>query len=43
MEIRLNQMEILELKSTTNQTKKLMDEIINNQNRAKETITGIER
>ena len=38
MEIRHNQKEILELKSTITQTKKLMDEIINNKDRAKETI-----
>ena len=38
MEVRHNQKEILELKSTITQTKKLMDEIINNKDRAKETI-----
>ena len=38
MEIRHNQKEILELKSTITQTKKLMDEIINNKDRAKEKI-----
>ena len=43
MEIRHNQEEILELESTITQTKKLRGEIINNKNRAKETISGIER